>query len=173
MNSKTCDFVKFRLDISGDRELYFLLDTGADVSIIKSEKLIGSTEFEPREKVKLKSVEGSIIEHGSVSARIHEGKATIPFVFQLVSKQVDIQGDGILGKDMLQNMKAKICYENRILELKGETFTICKPLQNQYHSGKRESGKGRILTLSGRSETVVRIPVECEENQTEGLIEKR
>jgi hypothetical protein len=174
MNAKTCDFVKFRLDISRDRELYFLLDTGADVSIIKSEKLIGSTEFEPREKVKLKGVEGSIVEtHGSVNARIHEGNATIPVVFQLVSKQVDIQGDGILGKDVLQKMKAKICYENRILELKGETFTICKPLQDQYHSGKGESGRGRMLTLSGRSETVVRIPVACEENQTEGLIEKR
>jgi hypothetical protein len=41
MNSNTCDFIKFKLDIGRDEELYFLLDTGADVSIIKSEKLIG------------------------------------------------------------------------------------------------------------------------------------
>jgi hypothetical protein len=51
-------------------------------------------------------------------------------------------------------------------------------LHNRDQSEKRGSEKGRVkervrtLTLSGRSETVVRIPVEFEENQTEGLIEK-
>jgi hypothetical protein len=56
MNLNKCDYVRFKLDISRDRELYFLLDTGADVSIIKCEKLIGSTEFEPQEKVKRKRI---------------------------------------------------------------------------------------------------------------------
>jgi predicted aspartyl protease len=176
MNSNTCDFIKFKLDIGRDEELYFLLDTGADVSIIKSEKLIGSTEFEPREKIKLKSVDGSIVEtHGSVTAKIIEGNTTIPFTFQLVDKQVDINGDGIIGRDLLQKMQARICYESKILELRDQNFSILKTLLNRNQVEQRKLEKGlheevRTLTLPSRSETLVRIKVESEENQTEGLI---
>lgn len=38
MKSSRCDLVKFKPDFGGEKELYFLLDTGAHVSIIKSKK---------------------------------------------------------------------------------------------------------------------------------------
>ena len=39
--------------MSGGRELYFLVDSGADISLVKSEKLLGTAEFEPRERMRI------------------------------------------------------------------------------------------------------------------------
>jgi hypothetical protein len=53
--------------VSQGHKLYFLVDSGADISLIKSEKLLSAAEFEPKDQVRVKSVEGSIIEtHGSL-----------------------------------------------------------------------------------------------------------
>jgi hypothetical protein len=123
------DFIKLKLDISKEKELHLLVDTGADVSVINSKKLISTTEFEPRQKVRLKSVDGSVVEtHGLVKAQVMEGKLSIPIEFQLVNKQVDIEGDGILGRDFLQKIKAQICYESRRVNFKWKKFCFEKKL---------------------------------------------
>lgn len=65
---------------------------------MKSKLLLGTVKFEPKEKVRVKSVDGTIIEtHGSIKATVREGQVKVPFTYQLVSNQVDIQGDGIVG----------------------------------------------------------------------------
>jgi hypothetical protein len=40
-------------------KLYFLVDSGADTSLVKSEELLSTAEFEPRDRVRVKSVEES------------------------------------------------------------------------------------------------------------------
>ena len=51
-----------------------MVDTGADVSLIKVSRLIGTTEFNPDAKVKVKCVGGSPIEtHGTIDANIEVG----------------------------------------------------------------------------------------------------
>ena len=88
--------------MSQEHKLYFLADSGADVSLVKSYQLLGTPEFEPKDRVRGKSVEGSVIEtHGSKGTRIREGGIDIPFRLELVSKQVDLKGNGILGYDFL------------------------------------------------------------------------
>ena len=46
--------------------------------------------------------------HGSLESQILEGEMSIPSRLQLVSKQVDLRGDGILGRDFLQAMRTRI-----------------------------------------------------------------
>jgi hypothetical protein len=76
-----------------------MVDSRADISFVKIYKLLVTAEFEPTDRVRVKSVEGSVIEtHDSIETRIREGRIDIPFSFQLVSKQVDLEGDGILGR---------------------------------------------------------------------------
>jgi hypothetical protein len=102
--------------VSQGRQLYFLVDTGADISLVKSEKLLSTAEFEPRDRVLVKSTEGPMIEtHGSLKTQILEGEISIPYRLQLVSKQIDLKGDGILGRDFLKAMRARICYKERVL----------------------------------------------------------
>ena len=78
----------------------FLVDTGADVSLIKGSKLKGATEFNPDAREKIKCVGGSPMEtHGTVDANIEIGRELIAHKFQLVHKQVEIPCDGIVGRD--------------------------------------------------------------------------
>jgi hypothetical protein len=80
--------------VSQGHKLYFLVDSGADISLVNSYKLLEIAEFEPKDRVRTKSVEGSVIENrGSIDTRIWEGRIDIPFRFQLLCQQVD----GILG----------------------------------------------------------------------------
>ena len=48
--------------MSQGRKLHFLVDSGADISLVKSYKLLGTAEFKPKDRVCVKSVEGSVIE---------------------------------------------------------------------------------------------------------------
>jgi hypothetical protein len=163
-----------KLDISEEKELLFLLDTGADVSIINSKKIIGTTTFDPQRKIRLKSVNGAIVEtHGVVEANILEDSISIPVELQLVSKQVDLEGDGILGKDFLQKMKAQICYGNNSVKFNGKHMCFEKVLvrKNQVRRQDRDSSI-KTITLPKRSETIVKLPVEVDDNQKEGILDK-
>ena len=111
-----CDYVAFVLDISQGRQLYFLVDSGADISWVKSQKLLSTAEYEPRDRVLVKGVEGSLIQtRGSVNTKLLERDLSIPYRLQLVSKHVDLRCDGILVRDFLQAMRASICYKERAL----------------------------------------------------------
>jgi hypothetical protein len=174
LNTDTGNFIAMKLSISKQKELFFLLDTGADVSVLSSKKLIGETRFEPLQKVRLKSANGSIVEtHGLVKAEIMEKDVSIPFNFQLVSHQLDMEGDGILGKDFLQEMRAQICYRNNTVTFNGERFNAKKTLLSKAQLEKEKGEHAvRTITLQKRSETIVKIPVDTEEYQKEGLLEK-
>ena len=56
------DYVKLSLDVGSEKELLFLVDSGADISLLKSKRLIGTKEFEPQNKVKIRNVDGSVLE---------------------------------------------------------------------------------------------------------------
>jgi len=61
--------------VSQGRKLHSLVDSRADVSLVKSYKLLGTSEFEPKDRLRVKSVEGSVTEtHGSIETRIREGR---------------------------------------------------------------------------------------------------
>jgi hypothetical protein len=79
--------------------------------------LVGTVEYEPKDRIRVKSVDGSVIKtHGSIDTRIREGNVEIPFTFQLVSKQVDVNRYGILGRDFLQQTQEQML-QNRELDI--------------------------------------------------------
>jgi hypothetical protein len=125
------DYVTLSLGVGREKELLFLVDSGADISLLKSKRLIGTKEFEPRNRVKIRSVDGSVLEtHGSIETNICEGLTQIPFCFQLVSNQIDLPGDGIVGRDFLKQTQARLCYVSKTLTFSYRGFTIVKPLGN-------------------------------------------
>jgi hypothetical protein len=56
-NPEHWDYVVFELDVSQGRQLYFLVDSGAYISLVKSEKLLGTAEFKLRDRVRVESLE--------------------------------------------------------------------------------------------------------------------
>ena len=164
------------LDVGNGEKLHLLVNSGADISLLKRKGLLGTAEFEPRDRVRVKSVEGPIIEtHGSIETKILEGSLKIPFRFQLVSKQVDLLGDGILGRDFLKQMQVQICYHSRTLTFMYAGVTITKSLSNNLSGNKlTNSGEraGRIR-IPPRSEIIVRLPAETGAATAEGLVERK
>ena len=151
-------FLRLKVDISKEDELLFLIDTGADISLLKGNKLIRTTEYDPEKRVKVKCVDGSPMEtHGVLEAKIEFHNSSVVHGFQLVNK-LDIPCDGILGRDFLQHAKAKICYEWRTVALNGKE---CKMVNETEQFGAREPNKLKIgqIKLSPRTESIVRVPV--------------
>ena len=82
-----------------------MVDSGAVISLVKSEKLLSTSEIEPRDRVLVNNVEGSIIEtDGNLETRVRESDMNMPYRLQIVSKQVDFKGDLILGRDIFAAM---------------------------------------------------------------------
>jgi len=63
----------------GDISYILLVDSGANISLVKSYKLLGTDEFWPKDRVRINCVEGFIIKtHGSIETWIREGGIDIP-----------------------------------------------------------------------------------------------
>jgi len=136
----------------------YCLDTGADISLLKGNKLLGTTEYDPERKVKVKCVDGSPMEaHGGVEARIQLSNNSILHDFQLVNKQVDIPCDGILGRDSLQRTRANVCYETRTVPLNEETRKMVGKAK-QLEAREKNMRKIGKIKLSPRKENIVRVP---------------
>jgi len=132
----------------------FLVDTGEDISLLKGNKLIETTEYDPEKNVKVKCIDGCPMEtHGVLEARIEIRNSSIVQDFQL-----DIPCDGILGRDFLQRIRAKVCYESRTVTLNGETRkTVGKAKQLEAKEpNMRKIGQ---IKLSPRVESIERVPV--------------
>jgi hypothetical protein len=96
MGKETQEFVQLGADVSNGDKLLFLIDTGADINLLKGKKLVGTTEFDPDCKLKVKCVDGSPMEtHGVVEAKIELKDSSVAHNFHLVTHQVDIPCDGI------------------------------------------------------------------------------
>ena len=147
------------MNIIKENELLFLVDTGADISLLKGDKLIGTTEYDPYRKVKVKCVDCSPMEtYGVLEAKIELKNSSIVHDFQLVNKQVDIPCDGILGRDFLQYARAKLCYESRTVTLNGEIYkTVGKTKQSELREPNvRKIGQNK---LPPRAESILKVPV--------------
>jgi hypothetical protein len=151
------------------------VDSGADISLVKSEKLLGTAEFEPKNRVNVESVDGSTIEtHGSVELRVLEKGVSIPYSLQLVNKQVDLKGDGILGRDFLKAMQARICYREHVLHFQHKGIAVHKKLTFLPGSRLEPYRDRRVnkLTLQPRSEVIVQMPVSAGSQAQVGILGK-
>jgi hypothetical protein len=118
------------------------VDTGADISLLKPDNLDKSKKFDPDGRVKVKSVNGSIIEtFGTAKTVVNVDSLKIPSTFQLVSKQVDIPCDGILGRDFLENAGATICYASGTLTFRNGSDKVSKTVADNSGETKQEGQK--------------------------------
>jgi hypothetical protein len=171
-NRTAAECIRVHTDISNGRELSLLVDTGEDVSLLKPDNLDKTRKFDPDGRVRVKSVDGSIIEtFGAVQTIANVYSLKIPFTFQLVSKQVDIPCDGIVGRDFLEYVGAQICYASGTLTLRTGGSKISKTL-SPINAENKTNGI-RILVLPSRTELMVRLPVKEGTHIREGVTEKQ
>jgi hypothetical protein len=119
ISSNSDEYVELAVKESKTGKIRFLLDAGADISPVKSSVLARGTEIDPNRKVKIESVNGSIVEtHGTLVLHILGEGVVSPFKFYLVNKEVDLAYDGILGRDFFRHTNATICYEEGLVTFK-------------------------------------------------------
>jgi hypothetical protein len=160
-----------RSDISNGKELLLLVDTGADISLLKPNNLDKMKQFDPERRVQVKSVSGSTIHtQWAVQAVLYEESVRIPFTFQLVDKRVDPPFDGIRGRDFLAHAGARIFYETGTVTLGTGKTKIQKVLTPI--AAENRPKRIRRLVLPRRAEIVVKLPVEGATKLGEGLTEK-
>jgi hypothetical protein len=162
------------LDVGNGEKVHLLVDSGADISLLKSRRLLVTAEFEPTDRVRMKSVEGCVIQtHRSIETKILEGSIQIPFCFQLVIKQVDLLGDRILGQDVFKQMQAQKCYQSRTPTFTYAGVTITKSLSNNFSGNKLTNSGERVgrIRIPPWSKTIVRLPAESGSTTAEGLLE--
>jgi len=86
-------------DISDGKVLLLLVDTGADISLLRPDNLDNAKQYDPEGRVQVKNVSGSIIQKMvAVQGIMYEGSVRMPFTFQLVDKRTDLPCDGNLGQ---------------------------------------------------------------------------
>jgi hypothetical protein len=157
--------------VSKAGKLRFLVDTGADISLIKSTKLKGEAEFDPDSRVRVRGVDGSVVQtYGVIEAEVQEGEFRVRFPFHLVNKQVDLVYDGILGKDFLQSTHANICYKKKRVTFEVDGHRVAKEMFSVTDKSVKEHPKS--VRLPRRSEVIVKLPVEKGKDGVEGLIDK-
>jgi hypothetical protein len=101
-------FLGLKVNTGKEGELLFLIDTGAGVSLLKGNKILRTTKYDPEGKLKVKCVDGSPMEfHRTVEAQVELRNILIMHEFQLMNKELDILCDGILGRDFFQLVKPK------------------------------------------------------------------
>jgi hypothetical protein len=171
-NGTKTECVKLRTNVSSGRELALLVDTGADVSLLKPDNLDKNKTFDPDSKIKVKVVDGSVIEtYGTVKTVVNADFLKIPFTFHLVSKHVDIPCEGILGRDFLKKTGAQICYASGTLKFGTGSSNVIKTLAPI--NAERRTPRFRRLASPSRTELVVKLPVKKEMNVREGITEKQ
>ena len=124
--------------------------------------------------MRVKGVDGSLIEtHGRVETKILESEISIPYRLELVSKQVDVRCDGILGRDFLQAMSASICYKETASVFWYEGTCVRKKLTFLPETERETLRDGRLkLKLPARTEMVVQVPMEVGPRTQKGIVEK-
>lgn len=133
--------------------------------------MISTTEFDPSERVRVKCVDGSIIEtHGTVNVCLSEKERKVQFKFQLVNKQVDLAYDGIIGRDFLRQAEARICFQRNIVIFKTPDGEWTKAIGGVRMS--KENPRVCTVKVPERSELIVKIPVKDGIEGAEGIVEK-
>ena len=149
-------FVNIDTDVS-NCNLTFLIDTGADISVIKSKKLYAQTLYWSDSSVKISGITNGII--SSI------GKSTINFFantenrlsheVHIVDSSFPIPTDGILGIDFLLKYACVLNFDTFEMTVKSHNSTFSVPICNSFQ------GK---LFLPRRCETIHKMNLNIHED---------
>lgn len=117
-----------------EKPVNLIVDTGADVSIIKENLLNEFQKIYINQKCTINGVtDGKVETIGRTSTNILINDTSIPHNFQVVTKNFPIQTDGILGRDFLAKYGCNICLKTWLLtfELDNQLFEL--PIEDKYN----------------------------------------
>lgn len=96
----------------------FLIDSQADISLIKQSTIANSAIIDSSTQIKIKGVTQGIVNSiGTIESSILIDNTKIHQRFHVVPSNFSIPTNGILGKDFLRKYKCKLCYSDMTISL--------------------------------------------------------
>lgn len=149
-NSPGC--INLPLSISTSKTASFLIDTGADVSILKAEIIDNDALVYVDEKIKLKGITGSCVQSlGHIVGKIPLSElTTVSHKFHIVPESLPIPTDGILGNDFLSRNRAVIDFNSQTV-----TFPISDESNRTFELTAPSLGINENYTVPPRTEKIL------------------
>ena len=145
-------------------KLKFLIDTGAEISVVKSTRLKPGFSYEPTKGINVRGISNSLLKtEGTTTLKLFTPTHETTHVFHAMGNNFGCQYDGILGQDFWKNNRATINYCDCTITMDD----VIMSFDNQANKTKNESHK---LTLKTRTESIVQLPTKC---KGLGIISKR
>jgi Retroviral aspartyl protease./Reverse transcriptase (RNA-dependent DNA polymerase)./Integrase core domain. len=121
------DYILLNTSITNN-QTSFLIDTQADISLIKEHVLLKPTNIDSRYRIQIQGITRDTVSSlGNISSKLYLNADTlINQQFQVVHSSFPIPADGILGKDFIKanrctldfnSMYLTVCNDNRYLNL--------------------------------------------------------
>ena len=153
-----------RVDLSKTEKLRFLIDTGAEISIVKSTSLRPGFDHQPNNGINVKGIANTLLRtEGTVTLKLFTPTHETTHTFHVMGDNFDCRYDGILGRDFWEDKRANISYCDSEIVM-GDVTIRFDP------KTKKVGNKPYKLTLKARTESIVRLPTT---SKGHGLISKR
>lgn len=139
------------LDFNNEQQFSFLVDSQADISLLKLSVIPSNLSIDSTNIVKIKGVtSGSVESFGTISSNLIVNGSLIPHIFHIVDDKFPIPTNGILGKDFLRNYRCNLDYDSKILSFQHE--------KNEFHIPFTETYDENEIYIAPRCEIVRIIP---------------
>lgn len=148
---------------SEDKILKFLIDTGAAVSLIKSESLL-ETPVDKSKAINLNGLNPNspIPTIGEINLELQIHKQKINSEFQVIGKNTtNIPFDGLIGHRFFKKQNCTIDYAKSVIKINSSEVPLC--------SNSPQFSK-TYASVKGRSETIISINIKNPKNIREGIV---
>lgn len=157
------DTVTIRVNLSKAGKLKFLIDTGAEISIVRGTSLKEEFVCEPAERINIKGISHSLLRsEGTVKLKLTTQTHETEHPFHVMGDGFECMYDGILGKDFWESKRAIINYCDRKIHM--------GPVTLNFDFDSDQARKPYKLTFKARTETLIKLPTN---SKGFGLISKR
>jgi len=161
------DTVTVGVDLGRTEKFRFLIDTGAEISIVRivrSARLRPEINYEPTEGTDVKGISNALLRTGgTVLLKLFTLTHETTHLFHVMGESFDCWYDGILGQDFWRNKGAIIDYCNC-------EITMGEVVMEFDDKPDETTDLTRLLTLKSRTESIVRLPTK---SRGFGIIYKR
>jgi hypothetical protein len=149
------DTISLKIGSRDSKEVKFLIDTGAEISIIKKSSLNNAVSYKVHKGVEIKGIGNAVLRtDGIVELKLLTVKHEMVHTFHMISEPSALQCDGILGKDFLEEREREsvINYCSRQIIMNNE---VVINFDKKSCVDKTTPCK---LTLKAGSECIVNVP---------------
>lgn len=130
LNLNFSDYISIDIQES-DGKTSILVDSQADVSVIKSNALFHYLMFNENNIIDIKGITNNLISsYGTIFLNLRFNDVTVSQLFHVVPDDFAIPSDGILGKDFIKKFKCVLDYGSMTLTLRLSQKCISIPIQS-------------------------------------------